>query len=58
MGEMSRAIFGFFKLFGVHQNDEFSLRFNGPNVFTHTRTFGSVTSITRCSIAVNCLHLN
>jgi len=34
--EMSRAIFGFFKLFGVHQNDEFGLCRNGSNVFTHT----------------------
>ena len=58
MGEMSRAIFGFFELFGVHQNDEFSLRFNGPNVFTHTGAFRSMTRITFCSIAVNCLHLN
>ena len=58
MGEMPRAIFGFFELFGVHQNDEFGLCCNGSNVFTHTGAFRSVTSITRCSIAVNCLHLN
>jgi len=56
MGEMSRAIFGFFELFGVHQNDEFGLCCNGSNVFTHTGAFRSVTLITFCSIAVNRLH--
>lgn len=34
--QMPRTIFGFFKLFRMHQNDEFGLDINSTNVFTHT----------------------
>lgn len=35
MGKMPRAIFGFFKLFRVHQNDKFGLRCYRANMITH-----------------------
>jgi len=56
MRQMPRTIFGCLKIFGVHQNDEFSVRFYGANMAAHTRAFGSMTLITFCSITVNCLH--
>ncbi len=56
MRQMSRTIFGFFKLFRMHQNDEFGVGRNRADVLAHARAFGSVTLITLCSIAVNCLH--
>jgi len=36
VGEMPRTVFDFFKLMGVHQDDELGLCLDGLDVFAHT----------------------
>ena len=57
MGEVTRSIFNFSVLFGVHQNDKFGGCLNRCDVPTHTRAFWSVAGVALLSIAITCLHL-
>jgi len=53
---MTRAIFGLFKLFRVHEHNEFGVRLYGANVVAHAGAFRSVTAVTLFSIPIDRLH--